>query len=274
MKKKNYNFFFLLIFIYIKKFINFFLNLLNYKLISYKNYEKFSLSLQDTTDLKFIKNFKNLNSINFLEMSKSELRQDLFVLNLLNYKKKGYFVEFGVGDGVKGSNSYLLEKEFNWTGIVAESATLFKNNIFKVRNCNVEMKAVYVKSDLELVFSENTFNPYLSTISKFISHDAHYLNRLCNKKNYLVKTISLIDLLKKYNAPKIIDYLSIDTEGSEFAILNNFDFSKYKIKIITCEHNFSSNRNKILKLLTKNGYRRIYKNISNFDDWFVNNSFL
>jgi FkbM family methyltransferase len=136
------------------------------------------------------------------------------------------------------------------------------------------MKAVYVKSGLELAFSENTFNPYLSIIFKFISYDAHHLNRLYNQKNYLVKTISLIDLLKKYNALKVIDYLSIDTEGSEFAILNNFDFSKYKIKIITCEHNFSSNRNKILKLLTKNGSRRIHKNISNFDDWFVNNSFL
>jgi hypothetical protein len=50
-------------------------------------------------------------------MSKSELRQDLFVLNSLNYKKKGYFVEFGVGDGVKGSNSYLLEKSLIGQGL-------------------------------------------------------------------------------------------------------------------------------------------------------------
>ena len=81
MKKKNYNLFFSFIFIYVKKFINLFLNILNYKLISYKSYKKLALALQDTTDLKFIKTFKNSNSINFLEMSKSELRQDLFVLN-------------------------------------------------------------------------------------------------------------------------------------------------------------------------------------------------
>jgi hypothetical protein len=89
----------------------------------------------------------------------------------------------------------------------------------------------------------------------------------------MVKTISLMDLIKKYNAPKIIDYLSIDTEGSELSILSSFDFSKYYFKIITCEHNFTKNRKKIIKLLNDNGYKRIYKNLSNFDDWFINKSF-
>lgn len=44
--------------------------------------------------------------------------------------------------------------------------------------------------------------------------------------------------------PKIIDYLSIDTEGSEFDILSNFNFKEFKFRIITCEHNFGPNRKK------------------------------
>ena len=36
-----------------------------------------------------------------------------------------------------------------------------------------------------------------------------------------------------------IDYLSIDTEGSEFLILKNFDFQKHTIKLITVEHNYA-----------------------------------
>ena len=47
---------------------------------------------------------------------------------------------------------------------------------------------------------------------------------------------------------KNIDYLSIDTEGSEYEILKAFDFKKYKISIITCEHNFSKDRDKIFNL--------------------------
>tara|TARA_B100000780_G_C20781390_1_gene310300 strand:+ start:75 stop:314 length:240 start_codon:yes stop_codon:yes gene_type:complete len=70
-------------------------------------------------------------------------------------------------------------------------------------------------------------------------------------------------LLIKYNAPRLIDYLSIDTEDSEFEILKNFDFNNYKFRVITCEHNFNKNREKIYKLLTANGYRR------KFEDWYV-----
>ena len=61
-------------------------------------------------------------------------------------------------------------------------------------------------------------------------------------------------MLDKYNAPKKIDYLSIDTEGSEFDILKNFDFNKYEIKVITCEHNFTNSKEKIISFLTSIGY--------------------
>ena len=76
-------------------------------------------------------------------------------------------------------------------------------------------------------------------------------------------------LLIQNCAPSFIDYLSIDTEGSEFDILSTVDFNKFSFGIITVEHNFSANREKIYRLLTENGYRREFEVISNFDDWYV-----
>jgi hypothetical protein len=85
---------------------------------------------------------------------------------------------------------------------------------------------------------------------------------------YEVETITLGDLLETHAAPRIIDYLSIDTEGSEFEILSNFDFEKRLIRCITCEHNFTANRDKIFKLLSSKGYKRKFVEFSDCDDWY------
>ena len=68
---------------------------------------------------------------------------------------------------------------------------------------------------------------------------------------------------------KEIDYLSIDTEGSEYEILKTIDFNLYKFKIITVEHNYTQNRQKIYKLLTQNMYKRILTHISRWDDFYI-----
>lgn len=205
-----------------------------------------------------------------LSKSNSQIKQDLFVLSELNYKKNGFFVEFGACDGLIFSNSYLLEKEFGWKGILAEPAKCWHNQLKNNRNCWIETDCVWGVSDSFLTFNE-TDTAELSTIDNFGLYGDHALSR--EKGNtYSVKTISLNDLLEKYNAPKEIDYLSIDTEGSELEILSNFDFSKYSFRVITCEHNYTPMREKIFELLINNGYLRVFEEVSKFDDWYVKRS--
>ena len=40
-----------------------------------------------------------------------------------------FYVEFGAMDGISGSNTYILEKEFNWTGILCEPSIKYKNSL-------------------------------------------------------------------------------------------------------------------------------------------------
>ena len=78
------------------------------------------------------------------------------------------------------------------------------------------------------------------------------------------------DLLEQHNAPKNIDYISIDTEGSEFSILKELDLKKYNVSVFTIEHNFiEEKRNKVKQLLEKNNYFRVFEKISAFDGWYV-----
>ncbi len=70
-----------------------------------------------------------------------------------------------------------------------------------------------------------------------------------------VTTTSLIDLLDQQEAPSVIDYLSIDTEGSELEILLGIDWSRYQFRCITVEHNFTAQRQGIQALLESQGYK-------------------
>ena len=207
-------------------------------------------------------------STSLLIKSKSQLRQDLFILSELKGKKRGYFVEFGATDGITYSNSYLLETEFSWTGILAEPARLWEKQLKANRpNASIETLCVWKDSNSSLIFNE-TEAPELSTIDSFSDGDGHRNTRLAGKK-YQVQTISLNDLLIKHRASKYIDYLSIDTEGSEYEILEAFNFNEFSFGIITVEHNYTPQREKIFALLTGHGYKRKYENISAFDDWYV-----
>tara|TARA_A100001015_G_scaffold311539_1_gene414986 strand:- start:622 stop:1380 length:759 start_codon:yes stop_codon:yes gene_type:complete len=197
--------------------------------------------------------------LRLIKLSKAQLRQDLFVLKELKLKKNGFFVEFGATDGVSGSNTFLLEKEFGFKGILAEPNPKQRKNIEKKRNAIIVDECVWIKSGENLKLTDDGD---LSTLNFFdISKN--------KKSSFNVKTISLTDMLKQHNAPSLIDYLSIDTEGSEYDILSSHDFSKYKFSVITIEHNYTNQREKINKLLTKNGYLRKYEELSMQDDWYV-----
>jgi FkbM family methyltransferase len=208
--------------------------------------------------------------IDALELkSKAQLKQDMFVLDELGYKRNGYFVEFGATNGVDFSNTYLLETEMGWRGILAEPAKVWQDALVANRKCCISFDCVWSKSHEELEFNE-VGAADLSTIDVFSDGDEHATTRKEGKK-YNVYTVSLLDLLNKHKAPKEIDYLSIDTEGSEFEILNAFDFDAYKFKVITCEHNYTPMREKLADLLTSKGYTRKYTEYSRFDDWYVLN---
>ena len=58
-------------------------------------------------------------------------------------------------------------------------------------------------------------------------------------------------------------------EGGEFDVLESFDFTRHDIALISVEHNFSDSREKIYALLTGLGYRRRFRQLSLFDDWYV-----
>ena len=77
--------------------------------------------------------------------------------------------------------------------------------------------------------------------------------------------VSLKDILAAFNAPKIIDYLSIDIDDYSLAPLVGFPFEEYNIKVITFEHDayrFGSQlKTPSRKFLKEKGFKMICKNV-------------
>ena len=254
--------------------INFILNYWGLRLVRLERIAEYDLYSNFYWNDPFLKLFGHPEEVKKLvKKSKSQIRQDLFVISELNFKTNGFFVEIGAQNGFDGSNTYLLEKSFSWSGILCEPSKTYKNEIAKFRNCLIDNRCVWGTSNLEIDFIDYG-KTGLSTLSKYTSIGIHGDTRLEMKSSkYKVGSVSLNDLLKQYKAPHAIDYISIDTEGSEYEILSTFDFNLWDVKIFTVEHNFDDElRKNILELMKKNKYRRVHMEISYQDDWFVRDS--
>ena len=215
-------------------------------------YSNTSVSIESLLN-HFSKNYKN---------SYGQLMQDLFVDYILN-KDNGFFVEVGACDGLVHSNTFWLEKNRNWNGILCEPAKFWHEKLLKNRpNCIIEKKPIFIESQKFVNFClEKGGRSYIENN-----------NKKKRENVFSLESISLNQLFLKHSVDRI-DYLSIDTEGSEFDILNNLDFTKFKPSIITIEHAYDKlKRKKIFYLLKNNNYSRVFKSITRFDDWYINNN--
>ena len=204
------------------------------------------------------------------QLSVSQLGQDIWVLEQTNYKKGGFFIEFGATDGVLISNTWLLESEFDWNGICAEPNPKYFKQLKRNRKCLVSAECIgsVTGESVEFLLADD-----YSGMQKHVYSDSNSERRSVygdiNDNNITLQTISLHDFLLKYDAPKYIDYISIDTEGSELEILEPFPFKEWSIKLFTIEHNYTNNRKSVRKIMEDNGYT-CYEH--EWDDWFISNN--
>lgn len=200
--------------------------------------------------------------------------QDIYVTRILKEKRDGYFIEIGANNGYTMSNTYLLEKNYGWKGICIEP-TPYKIHELKNNRPNAICleTSVFSESNLELDFTMTVID-ILNVLTEYAEIAVDFLNQ--SGQIIKVKTKTLTDILNENNAPENIDYLSIDTNGSEYKVLEGIDFTKYKFNVITVKNSLIEERqNRIKEILTSNGYSKqqtviMVDNIS--DDIYVPNS--
>jgi FkbM family methyltransferase len=239
---------------YIKRF--FLQQIAKYKLITFILHKAWVIYLVFRSKYLYFLFFKLKKKINSL----SDRGQDKWIIDIFDLKKrkyKGFFLEIGGGDGFSNSNSFILENYHDWSGILIEpdpdQFKLLKINRPKTLSSN---KLIYDKTT-KLNFLKD------GELSKIIIED----NKI-NRKNIInIETITLNNLLSKFKAPKIIDFFSLDVEGSEDKVLIE-DVLKNYIFLSLCIERPSS---KLHNLLSRYNYVFIRSNL--YDYFYINKKF-
>lgn len=222
---------------------------------------------------KSLKQFSNLESLRWLgfllaqkDRSYSQLAQDVWVLFRTNTKQNGFFVEVGACDPIYLSNSALLEKDYFWNGILIEPNPKMAEKLRLERSSKVAEVAIAPGEEVTLNLASE---PEFSVVgdSKVIKNHSFFKS---TGTEISVKASTLTDVLQRFDAPKHFDFLSIDIEGGELFALDSLDFAKFRPRLISIEHNHTSNRNLIKAFLESKGYERDPLGSStSWDDWYI-----
>ena len=197
-----------------------------------------------------------------------ELSQDLFVLFITEGKREGWFVEFGAMDGLRASNTLLLEREYGWTGIMSEPNPRYNTNLAKNRTCRIDLRCVSDRTGSTVKFQTANEGGWPGMVG-------HIYREANSRGNVIdVETVTLNDLLAQNGAPAHVDYISVDTDGSEPMIMQAFDFSRHSATVWSIEHNEMDWREDIRELMEQHGYRRVCEKHSGYDDWYVQSQVL
>lgn len=169
----------------------------------------------------------------------SQYGQDKFLEE--NYFKdiyNGYFVDVGAYDGKTLSNTLFFEEK-GWDGICIEPLPDVFKELEKNRKCSLYNVAIAKESGEEEFLNIKSGPRMLSGLSKNLTGpDLHRINYEVNLERGSFETIKVKTqdfnwIVSKPN----INYLSLDTEGSELEILESIDWSFYQIDFMTVENN-------------------------------------
>jgi hypothetical protein len=171
-----------------------------------------------------------------------QAEQDKFVLNILKHKKNGYFLEIGSNHPVNINNTYLLESEFDWKGIMVEYTPSFLPLYQQLRPNSIHIINDATKIEYNTIFERNN-----------VPFEIDYLQIDLDANNG-----STIQTLEK---------------------LNDEVFDTHKFATVTFEHdiyhtNFGNTRLRSREIFKSRGYVCVFEDINNlginpYEDWYV-----
>lgn len=192
-----------------------------------------NLLVKIKTKLKKIRKFNALNQL------------DKKMLDYINFSN-GFFIECGANDGVNQSNTWYFEKYLNWHGILIEP---LKNKFIELKK-NRNNKNYFYNFALSSSQKINSLNIIENNLTSKV------IDKLDKKKKVSkYNSTTLTKILDEVNAPKLVDFFSLDVEGYEEQVIKGINFKKYNFKYFLIE----TKNDKVIKLIESKNYKLIKK---------------
>lgn len=186
----------------------------------------------------------------------SQSGQDAWLdANVFSGKRDGIFVEIGGYDGVTGSNTLFFEIMRGWSGLLVEPSPALHARAEQSRRCpclrlavaGAEGEAAFLDVQTGLTQMGGLVDSYDPKTRAAVETDPRHKGAVIR-----VPTRPLADILEEHGLTEI-DYISLDVEGGEMAVLSAFPFAKYRIAAWTIENNAGGRE--IPELMRAKGYR-------------------
>jgi len=191
----------------------------------------------------------------------SQFKQDRLIASLLGWKHGGFFVDLAANDPVDLSNTFSLEQDYGWKGVCIDANVELLPALARHRTCHVV--GAVVSSPSRTVsfrrfhgrYTGRGFVTHDSTVrsvqghglSGIVSYSANAPHRLkanhifpnesgANPIDEVHTTVALDSIMRRFDAPRGADYLSLDVEGAEMDVLGRFPFDEpYSFRVLTIE---------------------------------------
>ena len=180
----------------------------------------------------------------------SQFSQDyyLYTNHFSKLKRRGIYLHIATNEPMKISNTFFFDRCLGWGGICVEANPEYFEPIYTQRSCQLVPTCLTTEDGTEVTFA---FKGGFGGIKGDTYKNAdRFGNETIPETNMRCTNGSKV--LDRFNV-QLIDFLSLDIEGHELAVLQGIDWNKTIINVMTIEvhaHTFTG----IHKFLQSVGY--------------------